>query len=164
MLFLYSEFDIAALVVHVGDVCTLNEQKKQKQWVFVTDGSITHGLQSEKLIDSLLAICFWSPLIDHHSFPPINHKLAGSTVIKPFIMDYDSIPLLILVDFGYNVSVTLFSLFSLKNNTNVALLQKVDETHVFIIYRSVSVISQKRKGTIQTICGLQMLMKTRTII
>ncbi|KAG4969169.1 hypothetical protein JHK85_035590 [Glycine max] len=73
-----NEFDITAYVVHVGGVYISNQQKKQ--WVFVTDGSIMNGLQSEKLIDSLLAICFCSPLIDHDSFPPINYNLAGSTV------------------------------------------------------------------------------------
>ncbi|XP_045814666.1 protein BREAST CANCER SUSCEPTIBILITY 2 homolog A-like [Trifolium pratense] len=75
---LSNEFDIAAFVVHVGEVYTSNQQKKQ--WVFVTDGSIMHGLRSEKLMDTLLAICFCSPLIDHDSFPPINYNLAGSTV------------------------------------------------------------------------------------
>ncbi|RZB70529.1 protein BREAST CANCER SUSCEPTIBILITY 2 homolog B-like [Glycine soja] len=75
---LSNEFDITAYVVHVGGVYISNQQKKQ--WVFATDGSIMNGLQSEKLIDSLLAICFCSPLIDHDSFPPINYNLAGSTV------------------------------------------------------------------------------------
>ncbi|KAK7344501.1 hypothetical protein VNO77_14169 [Canavalia gladiata] len=75
---LSNEFDIAAYVVHVGEVYTSSQQKKQ--WVFVTDGSITNGLQSEELVNSLLAICFCSPLIDYDSFPPINYNLAGSTV------------------------------------------------------------------------------------
>ncbi|KAK2389081.1 BREAST CANCER 2 like 2A [Trifolium repens] len=76
---LSNEFDVVAFVVHVGEVYTSNQQKKQ--WVFVTDGStIMHGLQSEKFMDALLAICFCSPLIDHDSFPPINYNLAGSTV------------------------------------------------------------------------------------
>lgn len=88
--------------MHVGGVYISNQQKKQ--WVFVTDGSIMNGLQSEKLIDSLLAICFCSPLIDHDSFPPINYNLAGSTVItihyliiaiwnvSVMDMDYDLFP------------------------------------------------------------------------
>ncbi|TKY47857.1 BREAST CANCER SUSCEPTIBILITY B [Spatholobus suberectus] len=75
---LSNEFDIAAYVVHVGGVYTSSQQKKQ--WVFVTDGSIMNGLQSEKLMNSLLGICFCSPLIDYDSFPPINYNLAGSTV------------------------------------------------------------------------------------
>ncbi|XP_027361292.1 protein BREAST CANCER SUSCEPTIBILITY 2 homolog B-like [Abrus precatorius] len=74
---LSNEFDIAAYVVHVGEVYTSSQQKKQ--WVFVTDGSIMNG-QLEKLLNSLLAICFCSPLIDYDSFPPINYNLAGSTV------------------------------------------------------------------------------------
>ncbi|XP_027931450.1 protein BREAST CANCER SUSCEPTIBILITY 2 homolog B-like isoform X1 [Vigna unguiculata] len=76
---LSNEFDIAAHIVHVGGVYTSNQH--QKQWVFVTDGSIMNGLQSENLINSLLAICFCSPLIDHDSsFPLISYNLAGSTV------------------------------------------------------------------------------------
>ncbi|KAK7260715.1 hypothetical protein RIF29_26988 [Crotalaria pallida] len=75
---LSSEFDIAAHVVHVGEVYTSSQQKKQ--WVFVTDGSIMHGLHTENFINSLLAICFCSPSIDYDSFPPINYNLAGSTV------------------------------------------------------------------------------------
>ncbi|XP_058787190.1 protein BREAST CANCER SUSCEPTIBILITY 2 homolog B-like [Vicia villosa] len=73
-----NEFDVVAFVVHVGEVYTSSQQKKQ--WVFVTDESIMYGLQSEELMDTLLAICFCSPLIEHNSFPPINHNLAGSTV------------------------------------------------------------------------------------
>ncbi|CAL0323227.1 unnamed protein product [Lupinus luteus] len=73
---LSSEFDIAAHVVHVGEVYLSSQQKKQ--WVFVTDGSIMHGLQSETI--SLLAICFCSPSIDYDSLPLINYNLAGSTV------------------------------------------------------------------------------------
>ncbi|KAK9289849.1 hypothetical protein L1049_008009 [Liquidambar formosana] len=74
---LSSEFDIAALVVHVGEVYTAAHQKKQ--WVFVTDGSISE-LQSEKSSKSLLAISFCSPYIDDDSFAPINYNLAGSIV------------------------------------------------------------------------------------
>ncbi|KAI4353653.1 hypothetical protein L6164_002585 [Bauhinia variegata] len=73
---LSNEFDIAAFVVHVGEPYTSGQQKKQ--WIFVTDGSVS-GLQSEKL-NSLLAISFCSPSIDYDSFPPINYNLAGSTV------------------------------------------------------------------------------------
>ncbi|XP_057428550.1 protein BREAST CANCER SUSCEPTIBILITY 2 homolog B-like isoform X2 [Lotus japonicus] len=74
---LSNEFDVAAYVVHVGEVYQSSQQKKQ--WIFVSDGSM-YGLQSEKLTNTLLAICFCSPLIDHDSFPPINYNLAGSTV------------------------------------------------------------------------------------
>jgi breast cancer 2 susceptibility protein len=72
-----SEFDIAAFVVFVGEAYIAAHQKKQ--WVFVTDGSISES-KSEKLNDSLLAICFCSPYIDDHSDAPINYNLAGSTV------------------------------------------------------------------------------------
>ncbi|KHG23348.1 Breast cancer type 2 susceptibility [Gossypium arboreum] len=70
---LSSEFDIAAYVVYVGEVYTASHQKKQ--WVFVTDDSIS-DLQS----DSLLAISFCSPSIDDDSFAPINPNLVGSMV------------------------------------------------------------------------------------
>uniref|UniRef100_A0A2N9G9N3 Tower domain-containing protein n=1 Tax=Fagus sylvatica TaxID=28930 RepID=A0A2N9G9N3_FAGSY len=74
---LSSEFDIAVVVVYVGEVFTAPHQKKQ--WVFVTDGSISE-LQSEELSNSLLAISFCSPYIDDDSFTPVNSNLAGSTV------------------------------------------------------------------------------------
>ncbi|XWS43893.1 hypothetical protein CRYUN_Cryun16bG0143700 [Craigia yunnanensis] len=74
---LSSEFDIAAYVVYVGEVYTAAHQKKQ--WVFVTDDSIS-DLLSEGLSDSLLAIGFCSPCIDEDSFAPINSNLVGSLV------------------------------------------------------------------------------------
>ncbi|XWS60009.1 hypothetical protein CRYUN_Cryun08bG0171400 [Craigia yunnanensis] len=74
---LSSEFDIAAYVVYVGEVYTAAHQKKQ--WVFVTDDSISDSL-SEGLSDSLLAISFCSPCIDEDSFAPINSNLVGSMV------------------------------------------------------------------------------------
>ncbi|XP_057983241.1 protein BREAST CANCER SUSCEPTIBILITY 2 homolog B-like [Malania oleifera] len=74
---LSSEFDIAALVVYVGEVYTVVHQKKQ--WVFVTDGSVSE-LQQEEFSSSLLAISFCSPCVDNDSFAPINHNLAGSVV------------------------------------------------------------------------------------
>ncbi|KAE8686923.1 Detected protein of confused Function [Hibiscus syriacus] len=73
---LSSEFDIAAYVVYVGEVYTASHQKKQ--WVFVTDDSIS-DLQSG-LSNSLLAISFCSPSIDDDSFAPINSNLVGSMV------------------------------------------------------------------------------------
>lgn len=72
-----SEFDIAALVVSVGAVCSDTHQKKQ--WVFVTDGSISES-QSEQTSNSLLAISFRSPHNECDSFAPINYNLAGSVV------------------------------------------------------------------------------------
>ncbi|XVF08337.1 hypothetical protein REPUB_Repub06bG0218000 [Reevesia pubescens] len=74
---LSSEFDIAAYVVYVGEVYTAAHQKKQ--WVFVTDDSIS-DLLSEGLADSLLAISFCSPSVDENSFAPINSNLVGSMV------------------------------------------------------------------------------------
>ncbi|XP_021288995.1 protein BREAST CANCER SUSCEPTIBILITY 2 homolog B isoform X1 [Herrania umbratica] len=74
---LSSEFDIAVYVVYVGEVYTAAHQKKQ--WVFVTDDSISN-LPSEGLSDSLLAISFCSSCIDKDSFAPINSNLVGSMV------------------------------------------------------------------------------------
>lgn len=71
-----SEFDIAGLVVFVGEVYTAAHKKKQ--WVFVTDGSI-HDSHSKEPSYSLLAISFCSPYIDCESYIPINFNLAGST-------------------------------------------------------------------------------------
>jgi hypothetical protein len=132
LLFLYSEFDIVAFVVHVGKAYTSGQQNKQ--WVFVTDGSIMKGLQSEKFIDTLLAICFCTPLINHDSFPPINQNLVGSTVITLF---YNSC-------FNYRswtvIQFHCFKLSSLKNTTYFASIEKLDKTCVFVICRLVSVI------------------------
>ncbi|GLT92773.1 hypothetical protein SLE2022_105930 [Rubroshorea leprosula] len=73
---LSSEFDIAALVVYVGEVYMAAHQKKQ--WVFVTDDSL-FGSQLEDLSNSLLAISFSSPCTND-SYEPINSNLVGSTV------------------------------------------------------------------------------------
>ncbi|KAG8647794.1 hypothetical protein MANES_09G111200v8 [Manihot esculenta] len=73
----YHEFDTAAYVVHVGEVYTTAQWKRQ--WVFVTDSSIS-TLDLEEMSNSLLAISFCSPYIDGDSFTPINYNLAGSTV------------------------------------------------------------------------------------
>ncbi|KAF4401372.1 hypothetical protein G4B88_001566 [Cannabis sativa] len=74
---LSSEFDIAAFVVFVGEVYKGGQQ--MKQWVFVTDSSISE-LQSEEFSNCLLAICFCSPNIDDDSSVPFNRNLVGSTV------------------------------------------------------------------------------------
>ncbi|OMO97642.1 hypothetical protein COLO4_14461 [Corchorus olitorius] len=74
---LSSEFDIAAYVVYVGEVYKAAHQKKQ--WVFVTDDSIS-DIFSEGLSDSLLAISFSSPSLNEDSFAPINSNLVGSIV------------------------------------------------------------------------------------
>lgn len=75
--FFFSEFDIAAFVVFVGEV--YKGAQHMKQWVFVTDSSISE-LQSEEFSDCLLAICFCSPNADDDSSVPFNRNLAGSTV------------------------------------------------------------------------------------
>ncbi|KAL6987899.1 Protein BREAST CANCER SUSCEPTIBILITY 2 B [Sarracenia purpurea var. burkii] len=74
---LLSEFDIAALVVYVGKFYTAAHQKKQ--WVFVTDGSISESY-SNGPSNSLLAISFSSPNTDCDSFAPISNNLVGAAV------------------------------------------------------------------------------------
>ncbi|MED6197131.1 hypothetical protein PIB30_053852 [Stylosanthes scabra] len=71
-----SEFDMAAYVVHVGNIRVLNAQNKQ--WVFVTNAAAEYGFRD--CFNSLLAICFSSPSTDFDSFPPISYSLVGSTV------------------------------------------------------------------------------------
>ncbi|XP_047331434.1 protein BREAST CANCER SUSCEPTIBILITY 2 homolog B-like [Impatiens glandulifera] len=74
---LSSEFDIAAVVVYVGEVFADANQKKQ--WVFVTDGSIFKS-QCEGSSTSLLAISFSSPNLNCDSYAPVSHKLVGSVL------------------------------------------------------------------------------------
>lgn len=73
---LSSEFDVVAIVVHVGEVFASAQQKKQ--WIFVADGSISES-HSEGISNSLLAISFCSPYADDESFVPMNCNLTGST-------------------------------------------------------------------------------------
>ncbi|CAI0424121.1 unnamed protein product [Linum tenue] len=72
-----SEFDMAAVVVHVGEVYKTGVASKQ--WVFVTDNSIS--TLNPEAANSILALSFGSPREDKDSAaPPVNHNLAGSTV------------------------------------------------------------------------------------
>ncbi|CAI9287354.1 unnamed protein product [Lactuca saligna] len=75
-----SEFDVAGLVVYVGEVHKFGDEKRQ--WVFVTDGTTTSISPQHdfSLSDSLLAISFFSPSVDCDSIVPINYNLVGSTV------------------------------------------------------------------------------------
>ncbi|XP_022159315.1 protein BREAST CANCER SUSCEPTIBILITY 2 homolog B-like isoform X2 [Momordica charantia] len=72
---LSSEFDVVAMVIHVGEVFTTAHQKKQ--WIFVADGSIFESHSG--LSNSLLAISFCSPYVGDESFVPMNCNLVGST-------------------------------------------------------------------------------------
>ncbi|XP_073104918.1 protein BREAST CANCER SUSCEPTIBILITY 2 homolog B isoform X2 [Elaeis guineensis] len=75
---LASEFDIAAVIVHVGEVYISGCQKKQ--WIFMTDGSTC---SSESLFegqyDRLLAVSFCSPMIDNDSSALFSHTYSEST-------------------------------------------------------------------------------------
>ena len=68
-------------MLHVGDIYTAAQQKKQ--WVFVTDSSISTS-DLEDTSRSILAIGFCSPYMDNDSFTPINYNLVGSTVSTTF--------------------------------------------------------------------------------
>ncbi|XP_009776180.2 protein BREAST CANCER SUSCEPTIBILITY 2 homolog B-like isoform X1 [Nicotiana sylvestris] len=71
------EFDIAAVVVFVGQLYTGAHQSKQ--WVFVADGS-PFTLDSNDESETLMATSFTSPCIETDSFAPINSNLVGSVV------------------------------------------------------------------------------------
>ncbi|XP_031738661.1 protein BREAST CANCER SUSCEPTIBILITY 2 homolog B isoform X3 [Cucumis sativus] len=74
---LSSEFDVVAIIVHVGEVFATAQQKKQ--WIFVVDGFVSES-HSEGISNSLLAISFCSQYADDDSFVPMNSNLTGSTV------------------------------------------------------------------------------------
>lgn len=74
---IFSEFDIAGLVVFVGEVYETANQRKQ--WVFVTDGSV-HESHSRRIFSNLLAINFCALSTGHDSDVPISRNLVGSTV------------------------------------------------------------------------------------
>ncbi|KAL0555703.1 hypothetical protein IC582_009658 [Cucumis melo] len=73
---LSSEFDVVAIIVHVGEVFAAAQQKKQ--WIFVADGYVSEP-HSEGISNSLLAISFCSQYADDESFVPMNINLTGST-------------------------------------------------------------------------------------
>ncbi|MCL7026798.1 hypothetical protein MKW94_028353 [Papaver nudicaule] len=74
---LASEFDISAVVVYVGEAYTAGYQKKQ--WVFVTDNSMSGSqLLAEASSNCLLAISFCSPGMGNDA--PISYTIEGSTV------------------------------------------------------------------------------------
>uniref|UniRef100_A0ACD5VKF8 Uncharacterized protein n=1 Tax=Avena sativa TaxID=4498 RepID=A0ACD5VKF8_AVESA len=75
---LASEFDIAGVVLHVGDVYLCSSQKRQ--WLFLTDGSkFTLAQQSTEQDDCLLAVSFSCRIAgDDCAF--FSHALSGNTV------------------------------------------------------------------------------------
>ncbi|XP_078177625.1 protein BREAST CANCER SUSCEPTIBILITY 2 homolog B-like isoform X3 [Carex rostrata] len=79
---LASEFDLAAVVLLVGDVYLSGQQKRQ--WVFIVDGS---GSKSEfrtetgEICSCILAVSFFSPVMeDDCSFELFSKTLEGCTV------------------------------------------------------------------------------------
>ncbi|XP_037411655.1 protein BREAST CANCER SUSCEPTIBILITY 2 homolog B-like isoform X8 [Triticum dicoccoides] len=73
-----SEFDIAGVVLHVGDVYLCSNQKRQ--WLFLTDGSkFISASQSTEQDDCLLAVSFsCSSASDDGAF--FSYALSGNTV------------------------------------------------------------------------------------
>lgn len=71
---LYSEFDTAVLVLHVGEPYSYG--KRKRQWLFVSDSSVDFDSSFEPS-ESILAIDFSLP---SDSFIPVDHSLAGFTV------------------------------------------------------------------------------------
>ncbi|XP_049936244.1 protein BREAST CANCER SUSCEPTIBILITY 2 homolog A-like isoform X2 [Nymphaea colorata] len=71
-----SEFDIAGVIVYVGELYLSGNHKKQ--WVFLTDGSILDCINSP---NSLLAISFSLSITDAESCAPLHSALTGSTVV-----------------------------------------------------------------------------------
>ncbi|CAM8961893.1 unnamed protein product [Rhodiola kirilowii] len=69
-----SEFDMAGVVVYIGEVFRAANQNKQ--WMFVTDCSIS-DLSSDELSHSLLAINFCVPEHDDNLTAPLNSNLVG---------------------------------------------------------------------------------------
>ncbi|OAY65685.1 Protein BREAST CANCER SUSCEPTIBILITY B [Ananas comosus] len=75
----FSEFDAAAVIVHVGEVYLSESQKKQ--WIFMTDGSgSTSEIQFEEMYNRLLAVSFCSPTTDNDSSAIFTNTLSGTTV------------------------------------------------------------------------------------
>ncbi|KAG0477017.1 hypothetical protein HPP92_013858 [Vanilla planifolia] len=76
---LASEFDVAAVIVHVGEVFISGFQRKQ--WMFVTDGSgCNFSSLTEDQYNCLLAIRFCLPSFGNDSPSPIGQWLSGTTV------------------------------------------------------------------------------------
>ncbi|KAE8792571.1 Breast cancer type 2 susceptibility protein-like protein [Hordeum vulgare] len=75
---LTSEFDIAGVVLHVGDLYSCSSQKRQ--WLFLTDGSkFISASQSTEQDDYLLAVSFsCSTVGDDSAF--FSYALSGNTV------------------------------------------------------------------------------------
>lgn len=77
----FSEFDAAAVIVHVGEVYLSESQKKQ--WIFMTDGSgSTSEIQFEEMYNRLLAVSFCSPTTDNDSSAIFTNTLSGTTVCE----------------------------------------------------------------------------------
>ncbi|KAJ4782388.1 Breast cancer type 2 susceptibility protein-like protein [Rhynchospora pubera] len=79
---LASEFDIAAVVLLVGDVYLSGQQKRQ--WIFMTDGSGSKsefGMETGEICKFIVAVSFFSPVTeDDCSSELFSKRLEGSTV------------------------------------------------------------------------------------
>ncbi|KAJ3686696.1 hypothetical protein LUZ61_015860 [Rhynchospora tenuis] len=78
----FDEFDVAAVVLLVGDVYFSGQQKRQ--WIFMTDGSGSKsefGMERGEICKFILAVSFFSPVTeDDCSSELFNRRLEGSTI------------------------------------------------------------------------------------
>jgi hypothetical protein len=80
--FSFSEFDLVAVVLLVGDAYLSGQQKRQ--WIFMTDGSgskLDSTIETGEVDNCIIAVSFLSPVIeDDCSFKLFSKTLEGSTV------------------------------------------------------------------------------------
>jgi len=81
--FYFSEFDIAGVILYVGNMYLCNNQKRQ--WLFITDGSKFISEQKSEEQDCLLAVSFSSPTTGEDS-ALFSNTLSGNTVCDILIV------------------------------------------------------------------------------
>ena len=79
----FSEFDIAGVILYVGNMYLCNNQKRQ--WLFITDGSKFISEQKSEEQDCLLAVSFSSPTTGEDS-ALFSNTLSGNTVCDILIV------------------------------------------------------------------------------
>jgi len=81
--FYFSEFDIAGVILYVGNMYLCNNQKRQ--WLFITDGSKFISEQKSEEQDCLLAVSFSSPTTGEDC-ALFSNTLSGNTVCDILIV------------------------------------------------------------------------------
>jgi breast cancer 2 susceptibility protein len=77
LLVCFSEFDIAGVILHVGNIYLCSNQKRQ--WLFLTDGSKFISGQTSENQDCLLAVSVSSPITGEDSVL-FSYALNGNIV------------------------------------------------------------------------------------